>query len=209
MILKKFLTHVFNNCARPQGWWGRVMLRSMNFGHRPAHRWGRAHLQLRGDECVLDVGCGGGSNLAAFLKVSPAIRVVGVDVSDESVACCLRVNAGAVAEGRCTVLRNEVSRLAFADGAFDVVTAFETVYFWPDIVASMREVRRVLKPGGVFLICNETDGTQPSASRWAGIIDGMTNYTQESLSAILREAGFSDLRCDVSQNHFLCITARA
>jgi ubiquinone/menaquinone biosynthesis C-methylase UbiE len=48
-----------------------------------------------------------------------------------------------------------VSQIPWEDGAFDLVTAFETVYFWPDFEGGLKEVRRVLKPGGTLFICNE------------------------------------------------------
>lgn len=82
---------------------------------------------------VLDIGCGGGANLAQFLKLCPQGSVCGIDFSAESVATSLRKNAGAVAAGRCEVRQGDVSRLPYADASFDLVTAFETVYFWPDV----------------------------------------------------------------------------
>lgn len=53
------------------------------------------------------------------------------------------------------VLQGSVAGMIFAAGWFDLVTAFEAVYFWPDLPRSFREVYRVLKPGGTFFICNE------------------------------------------------------
>lgn len=209
MNLKKNVACVFNNCRKPEGLLGKIILRGMNFCHSPAHRWGRGHLYLHGNERILDVGCGGGSNIAAFLKMSPTVKVVGVDYSEESVRYSLKLNAKAVGEGRCKVVQGNVLQLEFGDDEFDIVTAFETIYFWPDIVKSMREVHRVLKPGGIFLICNETDGTQASANRWADIINGMTNYTKESLNSILLQAGFKDIRSDINKKHFLCVFAKS
>ena len=69
-----------------------------------------------------------------------------------------KVNEAAIAEGRCAVLHGSVADMMFADDWFDAVTAFETVYFWPDPPRCFREVYRVLKPGGTFLICNESNG---------------------------------------------------
>ena len=60
------------------------------------------------------------------------------------------VNETAIADGRCAVLQGSVADMMFADNWFDAVTAFETVYFWPDLPRCFREVWRVLKPGGTF-----------------------------------------------------------
>jgi len=61
------------------------------------------------------------------------------------------------------------------------VTAFETVYFWPELAQNFREVYRVLKPGGVFFICNEANGETTKDDKWTQIIDGMTIYTDTAL----------------------------
>ena len=74
----------------------------------------------------------------------------GIDYSAVSVEKARKVNAGAIAAGRCTVQQASVAELPFEAEQFDVVTAFETVYFWPDLAQNFREVYRVLKPGGTF-----------------------------------------------------------
>ena len=58
-----------------------------------------------------------------------------------------------------------------------MATAFETVYFWPELAQNFREVYRVLKPGGIFFICNEANGETTKDDKWTQIIDGMTIYT--------------------------------
>ena len=83
---------------------------------------------------------------------------MGVDYSVVSVEKSRKVNADAIAAGRCCVLEASVDALPFKDATFRMVTAFETVYFWPDIVKCFTEVKRVMEPGGKLLIVNEDDG---------------------------------------------------
>ena len=64
-----------------------------------------------------------------------------------------------IASGRCTVIQGNVAELPFDDESFELATAFETVYFWPGLEHCFSEVCRVLQPGGRFIICNESDGT--------------------------------------------------
>ncbi len=198
-----FLRSFLQNARKPDGVAGRVMLWGMNWGHASMAKWGREHVSPRPDAHVLDIGCGGGANLAQFLKVCPKGRVCGIDFSTESVASSRRKNAEAVATGRCEVRQGNVSRLPYADGAFDLVTAFETVYFWPDVPAAFVEVRRVLGPSGAFLIVNEVSGD----SRWTTVVDGMRAYTAETLTEWLRAAGFEALRTDVRKDGALCLVA--
>ena len=195
----------FKNARNPGGQSRTIMLWAVKCGHASLAKWGRSHVSPEPDARVLDIGCGGGANLAQFLKLCPQGSVCGIDFSAESVATSLRKNAGAVAAGRCEVRQGDVSRLPYTDASFDLVTAFETVYFWPDVPAAFAEVFRVLGPSGVFLIVNEESGD----SRWCSIVDGMRTYTADALAEWLRAVGFVDVRSDVrAEGGALCLVAR-
>ena len=65
--------------------------------------------------------------------------------------------------GRCTVQQGDVSALTLPNQTFDLATAFETIYFWPDLAKCFVQVAGILKPGGVFMIVNESDGTDKAS----------------------------------------------
>ena len=148
----------FENTRKPAGLGGKIMVAMMNFGHSAMAEWGLHFLQPAPDAMVLDCGCGGGANIKKLLKLCPKGKVQGIDYSAVSVEKARKVNAGAIAEGRCNVQQASVAELPFEAEQFDVATAFETVYFWPELAQNFREVYRVLKPGGTFFICNEANG---------------------------------------------------
>ena len=97
--------------------------------------------------------------------------------------------------------------MIFTDASFDAVTAFETIYFWPDLPKCFREVYRVLKPGGTFLVCNESNGDTDKDERWTEIIGGMTIYKDSELKACLEQAGFREVQIR-KKKRWLCVTAR-
>ena len=196
------------NTRKPSGLGGRLMVSMMNLGHRPLADWGFRFLEVPADGAVLDCGCGGGANIARLLKRCPGGTVKGVDYSVVSVEKSREVNQKAIREGRCAVLQGSVADLIFAAGQFDAVTAFETVYFWPDLPQSFREVARVLKPGGTFLICNECGGGNAKDEKWTEKIGGMTIYKDTELKALLEQAGFHGVQIRKNGQGWLCITAR-
>lgn len=175
---------------KPQGADGFKLLDRMNGGsHQELAVWALAFLPVKSTDCILDIGCGGGANLAHLLKRAPEGRVTGVDYSAVSVQASSEYNAAAIAEGRCDVLEGDVHALPFNDDSFDIVTAFETVYYW-DLTAAFAEVRRVLKPGGTFLVSNEDDRSDAEVLEMAEKIPGMTIYAPEELEEPLQQAGF-------------------
>ena len=191
-LLRKF----FSNTGKPEGVMGRIVVAMMNRGHAGIAAWGFTHLSFRGDEDVLDCGCGGGANLAQLLRLLPEGRVTGLDYSPLSVEKAREVNRAAIDAGRCTVVQGNVLELPFESSSFDAVTAFETVYFWPELVRCFAEIHRVLKPGGVFMITNEATGRTKSHEKWLKIVDGMSVYTGEELEALLIDAGFAQVEID-------------
>ena len=85
------------------------------------------------------------------------------------------------------VTQGSAERLPYNNEIFDLVTAVETVYFWPNLPDCLQEVRRVLKPGGKFAIMVEV---VDSDSKWTSVVEGMTAYTPEQLETLLVDAGF-------------------
>lgn len=181
-LLKSF----FNQCARPEGFLGRLMLRFMNFGHAPLTNWGLGFVSFNDQMTMLDIGCGGGATLNRLLKKSKNAKVYGIDISEESVAKAKKVCADTL-DKQVFVCQGSVEKLPYENDMFDLVTAVETIYFWPNIADCLQEVRRVLKPGGRFVIMVEV---LDSDSVWTNVVEGMTAYSPEEIQKMLDEAGF-------------------
>lgn len=198
----------FENTRKPIGPGGKIMVSMMNLGHRPLADWGFQFLCAAPDAAVLDCGCGGGANIRRLLKLCPDGVVKGIDYSPVSVEKSRKLNASAIQAGRCTVMQGSVMDMLFADSQFDLATAFETVYFWPDLLQSFQEVYRVLKSGGMFLICNECGGDKAGDEKWTEKIGGMTIYKDKRLQELLEQAGFHAVQTHKNKKGWLCVTAR-
>jgi len=203
------LSKIFSNTRKPEGFWGRMMVAGMNGGsHAAMANWGLDFGSVPAVGEILDIGCGGGANLQRLMQRSVDSKVTGVDYSSVSVEKSKKVNAEAIANGRCQVLEASVALLPFKDETFAMATAFETVYFWPDIEKSFAEVRRVLVPGGKFLIVNEDDGLSGNNEKWEKMIEGMHTYTPDELKTHLSAAGFKDITVKRDETkHWLAVIA--
>src|SRR5262245_4771883 len=143
-------------CRKPSGWPGRLNVRLMNLRHSGVTDWGLGHVPIEKGFTILDVGCGGGRTIHKLASIAEEGRVYGIDFSGASVAESRRTNARWIEAGRVDVRQGSVASLPFPDQMFDLVTAIETHYYWPDLTANLREILRVLKPGGTLVIVAET-----------------------------------------------------
>lgn len=157
-----------NQCSKPTGWLGRFTLWRMNSSHSKLTDWGLAQISIKKHCTILDVGCGGGRTVSKLAAIATQGKVYGLDYSDESVAATKRMNAQGIGLGRVEVRHGSVSQLPFPDGMFDLVTAVETHFWWPNLPGDMGEVFRVLKPGGTLVIIAEVyKGANTTVSRLA------------------------------------------
>ena len=183
-------------CQKPSGLLGRLVLPLMNWRHSALTDWGLAQARVGASDRILDIGCGGGRTLHKLASLAAGGRVCGVDHAAASVAASLRFNRGRVETGRVVVQQASVSALPFPDASFDLVTAFESHFWWPDLPGDVREVWRVLKPGGRLLIVAEFyDGGKHARyaqrlARWSG----MAALTREQHRELLERAGFADVQ---------------
>jgi len=196
---------------KPGRWVGRPFLWMMNASHAPLTRWGLEQVTIGRDFVILDVGCGGGATVSRLAAIASDGRVCGVDYADGSVAVSRRKNAALIAAGRVDIRKASVSQLPFDPGTFDLVTAIETHYYWPDLAASMQEIRRVLKPGGTLIIIAESY----RGSRF----DALQRVVMKPLRSahlsvdehrdLFTTAGFSDVRVfEYRGRGWICATGR-
>ena len=140
---------------RPDKWFGRVFAQVMNRGHQSMTDWGLDHVTIGSRFTVLDIGCGGGATVRKIAAITADGKVYGIDYAEGSIAVSREVNSQLIRSGRVVIQKASVSQLPFPDDTFDMATAIETQYYWPDLMGDMREVLRVLKPGGKLVVIAE------------------------------------------------------
>ena len=178
-----------------------MVLRNMNTRHSAVTDWGLTHISVGQHDTVLDVGCGGGRTVSKLAARATDGKVYGVDFSEESVATSRKVNAQWIEKGRVEIRNASVSQLPFPEGMFDLVTAVETHFWWPDLPGDMREVFRVVKPGGRLMVIAEVyKGANARVSRMIEKYapkTGLKMLSVEEHRELLASAGFSDIQVEV------------
>jgi SAM-dependent methyltransferase len=187
-----------NQCQKPAGWLGRFVLWNMNSRHSKVTDWGLSHISIDKHNTILDIGCGGGRTVNKLAAIATQGKVYGVDFSGESVAFASRINKQWIETGRVEIREASVAQLPFSANAFDVVTAVETHFWWPDLPADMREVLRVLKPGGTLIIIAEIyKGANTATAKLAEKylpLSGMALLSVNEHRELFANAGYSDIQ---------------
>ncbi len=206
------------NSRKPEGEEGFELLERMNSGeHELMSNWCLSELQSYlannlesfNPEEVLDIGCGGGANIVRLHQLFEDATLNGVDYSEVSVEKTKRTLTSSIADAKWRVAQGSVEDLPYQDQSINLATAFETVYFWPQIEESFKQVQRIIAPNGLFMIGNETDGREKNLDDYNEVDDLMRIYSEQELIELLKGAGFAKVTSVYNpQTHWICIIAQ-
>ncbi len=184
MSLDSYISKQFSN---PAGIGGRLVSFVMNRQNRPLYEETMRFIAPSDADSVLDIGCGNGYVLK-LLAQRYNVAFTGIDPSESILSEAARRCRVFVRAGRMTFHCRDVSAMPFADNAFSIAYTINTVYFWEDLHRAMTEIRRVLKPDGLFVNAFYTAET---LSRFSHTRFGYKRLTVEQLTAAGNDAGFS------------------
>lgn len=185
------LRPLFDPFARPSGllgrWAGRMMAKLDEDDH-----WAVDLLAPQPDEIVLDVGCGPGVSLALIAGRVANGLVCGVDPSPEMLRQAAERVDATPHTATVELRRGSAEAIPYPDGHFTALCSLHTMYFWSSVGAGLREMYRVLRPGGRLLLVvrkrREGAGVL-SASRY-----GYTDGQVDAVLDVMRAVGFDDAR---------------
>jgi len=161
-------------------------------GHRSSNvarnRWAVQLLDIQPTDHVVELGCGPGVAVAAAATQATHGLVVGVDHSQIMIRHARHRNRAAIQAGRVRLIHAPVQSLTISDESFNAALAVNTIGMWPDPTARLRELARLLQPGGRIALVS-----QP---RCPGATAATSATSASELAALLTEAGFKQLRTE-------------
>jgi ubiquinone/menaquinone biosynthesis C-methylase UbiE len=211
VLLAALMLYVLNQVRKPTKWVGRFFVWIMNMSHSGVTDWGLQHVPV--EECftILDVGCGGGRTIQKLAALASKGMVFGVDYANGSVAASRGKNAQLIQAGRVEIKQGSVSQLPFPEGQFDLVTAVETQYYWPDLPKDMQEILRVLKPGGTLIIIAESykKGALNALQRPVMKLLRSSNLGVDDQRELFSAAGYTDIQIfEERAKGWICATGK-
>ena len=170
---------------RPSGSLGKKVGERMNQTNAPLYDFAFENLHLAAGEAVLEIGFGNGKLFPRLLAQAPDLQVTGLDFSAEMFDEAKRNNAAAT---NLHLVAGSSDQMPFPDASFDAVLCVNVIYFWENPAAHLREILRVLRPGGRFLAAVRSPETM---ALMPFVRYGFRTYDEAAWLKLLLENGFS------------------
>ena len=194
--MQRFTQSFGRQLGHPRGPLGRIMARLLRRNNARLNLWMVELLNVAPGDRVLEVGFGPGVALAALLAHATDGFVAGIDASELMVRQARARHGAAIAAGRLEIRHGDASSLPYAEATFDKACGAHVIYFWPDPVATLRELRRVLRPGGTLALGYQEREHAPRISVRGLSQAGARLYGPGEVEQVVRAAGFTDVRVE-------------
>ncbi|MHB9946602.1 SAM-dependent methyltransferase [Clostridium botulinum] len=206
--MKNLMNKVYGQFRRPKGMIGKFIAKSMNKEHFKVTTWGLHKLKVKDSNIILDIGCGGGRTVNRLAHGVPKGKVFGMDYSLDCVNFSKKYNKDLIENGKVEIIHGSVDKMPFEDDKFDIISAVETTYFWPNLLDSFKEVKRVLKPSGKFIIVNASYTNEKFKERneeYLRKVPGMKIYSVDYIKNLLEEVGYKNISIEIlEEENWLC-----
>jgi ubiquinone/menaquinone biosynthesis C-methylase UbiE len=185
---KKFLAA---QLRQPSGLFGKfIMADSLNQHNEKMNHFAVERLDVQPTDKVLDIGFGGGVTIEEMLKTIDTGKIYGIDFSQVMVEQAKHKFKSEIESNKVSIEFGDVKQLSFGENTFDKICTVNTIYFWNEPLASLQEIKRVLKSGGKLVV-----GIR-SADKMKELPVTQYNfrlYDPEAVRDLLVEAGFTNV----------------
>jgi len=195
MLRDRLARIVWGQFRKPSGLFGRFVGNGMARGNEYAALWTVSLLDIQPESRLLEIGFGPGVSTQYASEKATVGFVAGIDHSETMVQAARRRNADAIRAGRIDLKQGDASSIPHPEESFDKVFSIHSIYFWARPLDCLKELRRVLKPGGLLAITIEPKDKWTDLQRRQSSV--MTLYSGADLAAMVTSAGFRDVRVAV------------
>ena len=195
--------------SKPTGFWGFILGRLMNKNNYPMYQSAYHLLEFQQGDDVLEIGFGNGAFIKEVVEIIGPGNYSGIDISDTMLKTAISRNESFINNGEVKLVKAHAGKIPFADHIFDKVFTVNTIYFWKHPEQVMQEIKRVLKPGGIFVVAL---GTKKAMEKNGYFKEKFTLYAKEDVEKLFIENGFTALKTIYNTLKFedaLCIKGLA
>ena len=174
---------------QPKGIIGKIVGRGMARPNKESNDWTISLLNIQAEDHVLEVGFGPGVAIKSVSQMASEGFVAGIDFSAAMVQQAGKLNASEIKNGTVELKIADVSSIPYADDSFNKIFAVNVVYLWPDLLNVVKELKRVMKPGGILaLYAASLELVEKMGMRQSPLF---TIHTVDDITEALDKAGFA------------------
>ena len=180
-----------SQASKPTGFFGRLLARGMAWGHRSFYKNTARVVDLHPNDVYLEIGFDSGLFIKKY--ASHVSRIIGLDYSEDMVKLASSLNKDLIESGKAKFFQGDVSSLPWNENEFSVVVGIETFFFWPRPEVALKEIFRVLIPGGRLVLemaYNRDDGRDHTKQVEK---HNLKLYSAEEMRTLLKKSGFSNI----------------
>jgi len=203
-MIKNFIKHVGNNFRNPNGIGGKITTKLMNIMNQKQYKAVLDNINLENNDILLDIGFGNGYLINKLFKKNNSIKIYGIDISNDMVNNVSKKYKQYI-ENDCLklLMENINNETTFENEMFNKIYTVNTVYFWNDLKKCFSEIKRILKPNGIFINAIYTkeylDKTEFSKY-------GFNKYSKEEMVKLTEENGMKTIKTiEIKENKSYCI----
>jgi len=173
---------------KPSGSFAPKIGEKMNQVNKPLYDLTFDVMDLQEGDKLLEIGFGNGQFFGELFSKEPALQISAIDFSDEMVELAKQNNQGTISSGELDIRLGDSEAIPFSDQSFNKVFCNMVVYFWNEPEKHLKEIQRVLKPGGIFYTGIRT---RESMLAFPFVKYGFNLYSRKEWEKILIQNGFS------------------
>jgi SAM-dependent methyltransferase len=182
-MLNNLTKYIANNFGNPNGVGGIISTKIMNIINQPQYNAVLKNINLKTNDCVLDIGFGNGYLIKRIFEKNILIKIFGIEISKDMLE---KVSSKYIGNDRVKLLFENINETSFDENLFDKIYTVNTIYFWDELEKCFSEIKRILKPNGIFL---NVIYTKEYLNKIFFSKHGFKKYTVDEIKTIMEDNG--------------------
>ena len=205
-MLSNIVRYISNNFGNPTGIGGVVSTKFMNLFNQKQYKSVLRNIKLEPNNCVLDIGFGNGYLIKKLVEQNVPVKIYGIEISKDMLQKVKLKNMQNIENGILELDLANINKTSFENNFFDKAYTVNTIYFWNELEKCFSEIKRILKPNGIFM---NVIYTKEFLDKILYTKYGFKKYSVEEIIKMTKENGMEIIETiEIKKNKSYCIISK-
>jgi ubiquinone/menaquinone biosynthesis C-methylase UbiE len=205
-MFTNFIKYVGNNFGNPNGIGGKISTKIMNIINQKQYNTVLNNIQMEPNQSILDIGFGNGYLINKLLKQNIPIKIYGIEISNDMIGKVGNRNKKYINNGILKLFLENINKTSFENNKFDKIYTVNTIYFWQGLEKCFSEIKRIIKPDGIFM---NVIYTKEYLNKIIYTQYGFNKYNLEEMERITIKNGMEIVKTvEIKENKSYCIISK-